>query len=105
MSNSTYKPQGFPSNLIGTGGVTPIPAAGSADAQLLQQQTLYWGLCDSYVSSASAPRQTALLIVQNSTYMTAAQANAYFPGTTAAYWSYNIIDYFAALAAMRNSGF
>jgi hypothetical protein len=114
VSNSNYNPTGTPSNLSAVIGAVNTPVAGSPDAKLLQRQMQYWGLCSAYISAASAnrngvdftnQRQTALLNIQNSTYMTSAQANAYFPGTTAAFWANNVIDYFAALTAMQNSTF
>jgi hypothetical protein len=95
-----------------TGGAWMIPAAGSDDAKLLQQQNSYAAQCSSYIGSVSATRngiditnqkQVYLLNIVSKTFMTRAQAQAYFPGASAAYWAFGVIDYFAALAAIQSA--
>jgi hypothetical protein len=111
---NNYQPNtsfGFGS-LINTGGTSLIPASGSDDAKLLNQQNSYAAQCSNFIGSVSAIRngvdltaqkQAYLLSILSTTIMTLAQARSYFPSVTSAYWSNNVIDYLAALAAIQSA--
>ena len=116
MSNSNYAPSGTPGNLINSGATRLIPASGSDDSKLLNQQIDYAARCSAYVGAATATlngqdatneKQTFLLRIMNSTFMTTAIAQSYFSGASAspAYWACGVIDYKAALAAMQAATF
>jgi hypothetical protein len=107
---STFQPNGAPSNLIGE-GFSALPTSGSADSSMLNQQQNYFLQCTNFVNAAGIVRngrdltsayQVYLLQIQNSTFLTLAQANTYFPGCTSIYWSQNgIVDFKQALANMQ----
>lgn len=110
MSNNYEVPQsvGGSGGLINTGTTLIPPASGSADASLFTQQQKYLGLTTAYIASAGRVRadgkdltreiQSYLsnLVTYANYPMTAAQANTYFPGTTASYWNSQVIDFLAA---------
>lgn len=107
---SNYRPSGTPGGLINSGFTLYIPAAGSDDAALLQQQVTFAALCRSFVASATAVRngidvtnqmQVTLLNIIGQTKMTLATAQSYFPNVRPGYWSSGVIDYKAALVAMQ----
>jgi hypothetical protein len=100
---SNYQPQGpITAGLINCGGTCLIPTSDSDDAKLLRQQETYAALCQSYVATkATDEAQRALLRILNNTPMAFPQAQAYFSGVLAVYWSSGVTDFKAALAAMQ----
>lgn len=98
---SNFKPTGTPGTLIGE-GIHGIPDAGSADANLLNQQTTYFALCNTYIAQTTPDKkQVFLLGIVAASPMTAASAAAYFSGITPSRWSTGVIDYKLALANMQ----
>jgi len=115
MANN-YQPNtvgGF-GGLINSGYTSLIPAAGSADANLLLQQINYAQQCSVYIGSithttngqdTTNQAQKYLLNLVSTTLMTAAAAQNYFAGVTPSYWQTSVIDYKAALAAIQAATF
>lgn len=96
--------------LIDSGSTSQIPVPGSDDNKLLNQQMSYAAQCTNFISTVSlvrngnditAQKQIYLLNIQGLTIMTLAQARSYFPNVSATFWSNNVIDYLAALAAIQ----
>lgn len=105
---NNYQPQGLVNNGLVNGGYLWTPT--SADANLLNQQTKYAALCQSYIGSVSFTRdgkdvtdeiQRKLIMLSQSVPMTAASAQVYFPGVNVLYWVGGVIDWLAGYNTIK----
>jgi|HubBroStandDraft_4_1064222.scaffolds.fasta_scaffold353327_1 hypothetical protein len=114
MSNN-YQPKGVTTGgVINYGTLNGVPLPNSPDAALLNQQVAYAAMCVNFVATVRAFEngqditnlaQAFYLEMMSNFPMTASQANAYFPGTTAIFWSANVFDYRAAFNSMTSTPF
>jgi hypothetical protein len=112
---SNYKSMGqITAGLINSGGTSLIPAAGSDDSRLLNQQTAYAALCDGFIMAVSVIRngrdvtndaQKFYLAIMQNSQMTLAVAQSYFPSVSPVFWSSGVIDYKAAYSALITTPF
>jgi hypothetical protein len=96
--------------LINTGGTLNIPAAGSDDSKMLNQQTSYATMCNNYIGEVTRfdasgrnitdQVQRSMMAVLVNTPLTFAQAQAYFPAVSAIYWASGCTDYLGAYNAI-----